>query len=443
MHGPNFTRPTPELIDGEEEYSVEKILDSRHFGRRRRLQYLVKWEGYPDAENMWVDKDDVFADDKVREFKASNPDAVTHIRGATSTKSPHSPLSTRSQYLYQHALSYMSSDGNNDLADEYTAGAIADSPIPLSHEFIDTPVRVQAPIPVVDFTTLQPLSIAAPTFVPRPVTALSSSSDVAAMFRQLRVHTPAPLTPDGQRAAEQASETFAISFTPAERRGGQAGSGVEQGTAPGLEATLGATPTTPHRRRTDSNGSATSHDLRQCARCGEQNQYCHGHTPFIPNASLDLPPRLPLRATVQPDGVARVNLNRAQATALASRLIDALEDHQDAAPVPTVQDYGEEIARIVAEGLGIDHAVAAKGLGVPEEVEVEVTDPKRYQLFAAPLTCGKRKALGPPEEFHLPSQPASNTIEAWASFHSVSETSTAAKCRRVTSAPTSTPLTLL
>jgi hypothetical protein len=29
MHGPNFTRPTPELIDGEEEYSIEKILDSR------------------------------------------------------------------------------------------------------------------------------------------------------------------------------------------------------------------------------------------------------------------------------------------------------------------------------------------------------------------------------------------------------------------------------
>jgi hypothetical protein len=35
MHGPNFTRPTPELIDGEEEYSVEKILDSWHFGRRQ------------------------------------------------------------------------------------------------------------------------------------------------------------------------------------------------------------------------------------------------------------------------------------------------------------------------------------------------------------------------------------------------------------------------
>jgi hypothetical protein len=365
MHGPNFTRPAPELIDGEEEYSVEKILDSRHFGRRWRLQYLVKWEGYPDAENMWVDKDDVFADDKVREFKASNPDAITHIRGASSAKSSHSPLPTRSQYLYQHALSYMSSDGNNDLADEYTAGAIADSPIPLSQEFpIDTPVRVQQPTPIVNFTTLQPLSVTAPTFVPRPVSATSSSSDVATMFRQLRVHTPAPLTPDGQRAAEQAAETFAISFTPAQGRGDQASARVEQGTATGPETPLGATPTTPSRRQADSNGSATSHDLRQCTRCGEQNQYCHGHTPFIPNASLDLPPRVPLRTSVQPNGVARVNLNRTQATALAINLIDALENHQDAAPVLPPYNYGEEIASIVAEGLGIDQAVIAEGLGV-------------------------------------------------------------------------------
>jgi hypothetical protein len=365
MHGPNFTRPTPELIDGEEEYSIEKILDSWHFGRRQRLQYLVKWEGYPDAENMWVDKDDVFADDKVREFKASNPNAITHIRGASSAKSSHPPLPTRSQQLYQHALSYMSSDGNNDLADEYTAGAIADSPIPLSHEFpINTPVRVQAPIPIVDFTTLQPLSITAPTFVPRPVSASSSSSDVATMFRQLRVHTPAPLTPDGQRTAEQAAETFAISLTPAERRGDQTSIGMEQGTVTGSEATLGTMPTTLRQLRTDSNGSATAYDLQQCARCGEQNQYCHRHTPIIPNASLGLPPRLPMRATIQPDGVARINLNRVQATVLASRLINALENNQDAAPVPPVHNYGEEVARIVAEGLGIDADVAAEGLGV-------------------------------------------------------------------------------
>jgi hypothetical protein len=167
MHGPNFTRPTPELIDGEEEYSVEKILDSRRFGRRWRLQYLVKWEGYPDSDNMWVDKDDVFAEDKVREFKASNPEAETHIRTSLVAKSPHPHLLNRSQLLHTHALQYMSSDGNDDLAQEYTAGAIADSPIPHSQELpVNTPVTVHAPIPIVDFVTLRSLSPSANTFVP-------------------------------------------------------------------------------------------------------------------------------------------------------------------------------------------------------------------------------------------------------------------------------------
>jgi hypothetical protein len=113
------------------------------------------------------------------------------------------------------------------------------------------------------------------------------------MFQQLRVHTPAPLTPDGQRAADQANETFTVSFTPAERRRDQAGVGMELGTANGLAMSVGATTTTAHRSRANSHDSSTDDDLRCCARCGEQREYCHGHTPFIPNPSLDLPPNPP------------------------------------------------------------------------------------------------------------------------------------------------------
>lgn len=29
IHGPNFTRPPPDLIDGEEEYEAEQVLDSQ------------------------------------------------------------------------------------------------------------------------------------------------------------------------------------------------------------------------------------------------------------------------------------------------------------------------------------------------------------------------------------------------------------------------------
>jgi hypothetical protein len=105
-HGPNYQRPLPDLVDGEEEYSMEKILDSRKFGRRRCLQYLVKWEGYPDSDNMWVDKDDVFADDKVQEFKILNPAKETHTRSLSSAKSPHPSALNNSQLLLQHAARY-------------------------------------------------------------------------------------------------------------------------------------------------------------------------------------------------------------------------------------------------------------------------------------------------------------------------------------------------
>jgi len=55
LHGSNYLRPAPDLIDNEEEYKVEKVLDFWHFGRGRKKQYLIKWKGYPDSDNEWVD----------------------------------------------------------------------------------------------------------------------------------------------------------------------------------------------------------------------------------------------------------------------------------------------------------------------------------------------------------------------------------------------------
>jgi hypothetical protein len=52
-HGVNYTRPPPELIDGEQEYEVKSILNHRFFGRSKKLQYLVGWKGYSTADNTW------------------------------------------------------------------------------------------------------------------------------------------------------------------------------------------------------------------------------------------------------------------------------------------------------------------------------------------------------------------------------------------------------
>jgi hypothetical protein len=88
--------PPPELVDGEEEYAVEQILDSRM--HRRRLQYLVKWEGYGTEGNTWENADQVGnAPEKVAEFHRNNPSAPRRIRAATFGSIPFRPLSPTDQ----------------------------------------------------------------------------------------------------------------------------------------------------------------------------------------------------------------------------------------------------------------------------------------------------------------------------------------------------------
>jgi hypothetical protein len=93
FHGANYDKPPPDLIDGEEEYEVERIVASRHFGQGHKLQYLVKWKGYPDTENQWVAKEDVFAEDAIKEFHDLNSDSSVHIRRARTDSNNHPPSS--------------------------------------------------------------------------------------------------------------------------------------------------------------------------------------------------------------------------------------------------------------------------------------------------------------------------------------------------------------
>jgi len=94
VHGSNYLRPAPDLVDNEEEYEVEKVLDIRQFGRGRKRQYLIKWKGYPDSDNEWVDHKDVHAPEAIREFENSRTAAKGHIRKGTTGECPITPLTT-------------------------------------------------------------------------------------------------------------------------------------------------------------------------------------------------------------------------------------------------------------------------------------------------------------------------------------------------------------
>jgi len=68
----------PIVIDGEEEWEVEEILDSRwHW---RRFQFLVKWKSFSREHNSWEVASDVKAPDLVTEYYRKYPAAPRHIR---------------------------------------------------------------------------------------------------------------------------------------------------------------------------------------------------------------------------------------------------------------------------------------------------------------------------------------------------------------------------
>jgi len=82
--------PPPELIDGEEEYIVEKILNSRMF--RRKLQYLVKWEGYGIEVNTWEYLENFnHAPEKVTEFHTAHTASMLWPSAQSLSAQFHSP----------------------------------------------------------------------------------------------------------------------------------------------------------------------------------------------------------------------------------------------------------------------------------------------------------------------------------------------------------------
>ena len=57
VHGKNFPAPPPDLVNGEEEYKIEKIM--RHRGTPSSRSFLIRWKGYLAEEDSWVPERDL------------------------------------------------------------------------------------------------------------------------------------------------------------------------------------------------------------------------------------------------------------------------------------------------------------------------------------------------------------------------------------------------
>ena len=70
-YGPPLPQLPATLVDGEEEYEVEEIIDYRYNRRRHKRQYLIKWKGYPASKNSWVDEQDLHSDELLAAHRLS------------------------------------------------------------------------------------------------------------------------------------------------------------------------------------------------------------------------------------------------------------------------------------------------------------------------------------------------------------------------------------
>ncbi|ESK82068.1 retrotransposon nucleocapsid protein [Moniliophthora roreri MCA 2997] len=71
VHGRNFLKPLPDLIEGQEEHEIEAIIG--HTPKRKPQRFLVSWKGYPSAENEWLWEEDFeHAKETLADYKKAN-----------------------------------------------------------------------------------------------------------------------------------------------------------------------------------------------------------------------------------------------------------------------------------------------------------------------------------------------------------------------------------
>jgi Chromo (CHRromatin Organisation MOdifier) domain len=103
-HGPNFTQPPPDLIDGEAEYKVEQIRSHQSWGQCKTLQYLIKWKGYPKSNNTWEDTDQIHAPTLIKLYHQTATQETIKARWAQ-----HKHCQTLSSLPFRHHVTCLCS----------------------------------------------------------------------------------------------------------------------------------------------------------------------------------------------------------------------------------------------------------------------------------------------------------------------------------------------
>ena len=59
--------PPPEIIDGEEEWEIENVANSRYNKRSKRVEYLIYWKGFTPVDATWEPAEQFIHEDEAGE----------------------------------------------------------------------------------------------------------------------------------------------------------------------------------------------------------------------------------------------------------------------------------------------------------------------------------------------------------------------------------------
>src|SRR5712672_3795660 len=175
-HGTNFLEPPPEMIEGEEEWEIEQILGKRHFGRGKKLQYLVRWKDYSPAHDQWVDKSDITADNLITIYERENREERPPRRSIRTPRKKANEVirSLRLSPTYNDYYRPMSNNASAINAQQVPANnSNAPTEIPSSQTALPTGVPNEATHSVVDAAVFAGTTHAAPVQIRDGTTPLS------------------------------------------------------------------------------------------------------------------------------------------------------------------------------------------------------------------------------------------------------------------------------
>ena len=112
-HNIKTYHPTAKLVPKRHSpFKITRVLSTIMY----QLELPIKWKGYLDAENQWVDWHDMeHATEAIAEFRNCNPDAVSHIKRLRSDREQTNPTSPLPFVI---PITHMSHHGENTVHEE-------------------------------------------------------------------------------------------------------------------------------------------------------------------------------------------------------------------------------------------------------------------------------------------------------------------------------------